>query len=220
MHGQADQDRRKGDDDGVSDHPLLYPVPLLLRHVSRLRDPEDCQDETGGHVDEIRVDEKEIRRAKEHRPFPVGKGIAAGAQGRHQRRCDRNPGDDVVGLVLSRLPDDAGNAACRGDDDVEKRGIGPCEQLCRCGLCRGEQKVQKRGTERVQNLEEKAIKRLSDQGIVGRYGAVGRAEDGSHQRGDQHGTDDDCCRVRVEANRGNQDRAHHDAHVCSGDLPA
>lgn len=205
---------------GVAVHLLAQPFPLGEGHCPDSRCAEEHQHKVGGDVDEVGVDGEEVKCSQQHPEISVGDGIAAGAQGRHQRRGDGNAGDDVVGLVLSGLSDNAGNAAGEGNQHIKEVRVGAGEKLFRGFLDRGQQKVDGGGRHTHENLHRKAHGvPLYQIGIVG-GSAVGDRQNAPHQRGDQHGADDDCHGVGVESHRGDQNRTDHNHHIGAGDLSA
>lgn len=102
---------------------LLQSFPFRQRHCFYTWCSQQDQHRIGCDINEVRIDDKQIECAQQHPEIAVCDGIAAGTERRHQRCCDSYAGNDVVGFVLSCLPDDAGNPPDKAVITSKKFGL-------------------------------------------------------------------------------------------------
>lgn len=175
-------------------------------------DAEDFEDEEGCECDEEGIDEKEVHRAEEEGVMARCQPVSGCAERRHQSGSDGYAGDDIA-LFLTRIADGPCNAAAQGDDDIPDGRRGACQKLVRRVGQRRDGEVEGGRQDGESHLEGELDYGLTDEVHIVCGHAVPDGHDPAHERGDQHGADDDGDAVHVQADTGNHDGHDEDDEI-------
>ena len=177
------------------------------------RDVQGEKHEVCRERDEHDIERKLVERTYEHREVLHGDSAAGGAQRRHERRRDRDAGDEGRRFLLARVAEAAGKAAGEGDEDVPDRGARVRKELV--GLYREgrHQEVDRGRGEADGDLNGKAEEGVAEEVPVRSGHGIRDGEDRPHERADEHGSHDALGRVGVEPDRGDEHGDDEDAEV-------
>ena len=134
----------------------------------------------------------------------MGETVAGGTERRHEGRGDGHSRENRSAL-LAAVFQNSGHAAEKGDEDVVDGGAGTGLQFGGIHQRQGREQEKQRGSQQGDDHHHQQVfaGRFEQVHVVGAQRQSG-ADDGPHQRGHQHGTDDNGGGIHIQAD-GRQD---------------
>ena len=155
--------------------------------------PESCR-----QADEDRIDEEEVEGPEEEVQLPRRQSITRRTERRHECRSDGDPRDHIPSTTTSREGNDTSGTTEEGDEYVIDRRRSTCQQLRLRLLQRTDEEVNRSGEYADEHSDTEVLQRTLQQVKVIRPHSEPYPDDRSHERGDEHRTDDDGSRIDIE----------------------
>ena len=206
------RDRRRDDDkhqdiSGVLSSLRREELMIVEAHHTH---PERCR-----QADEDRIDEEEVEGSEEEVQLARSQSIARRTERRHERRSDGDPRDHIPSTTTSREGDDTSGTTEEGDEYVIDRRRSTRQQLGLRLLQRTDEKVNRSSEDADERSDTEVLQRALQQVKVIRPHSEPHPDDRSHERGDEHRTDDDSSRIDIETERSDEDRCDEDPEISS-----
>ena len=162
--------------------------------------------QVGSQRNEHAVDDEQVQRPKKEMQLPVGQAVTSGAQRWHERRGD-GYARKYRSALLAAVLQNARQTAEKGDEHIVDGGAGAGLQFRGIHQRQGRHNEKEGGCHQRDEHHDHQVApgRLEKVQVIGSQRQTG-ADNGPHERGNQHGANNHCRGIHIEAHRGNDDR--------------
>ena len=177
-------------------------------------DPEE-----GGNGDEDSVDEEKVECPQEIEQVSRGKSITCGTERRHERSGDGNTRNDVA-LAPRAQCRDACCSTKSGDEYIIDGGGCTGQKLTLCLVDRRNEEINHGRKHTDECGYGKVAPGFPEKFDVVNANGQSHANDRSHEWGYQHGSDNHCCGIDIQAQRCNEDGKDEHPQVSTAETHA